>query len=279
MLSFTKISTWKECGKKFQYKYLDKVYIDCPPEKQNTFDRGTLIHALIAKYLTYAKTLSDVTNMPLEDNYQEAKTRACLAYQSLPVTSKGAGFNRTVGRDCYPELTEEVACNILTVIQEEVLNGWRIYGIELKDFASFNNFYSIFDCVLYYDKGNTRTYKIIDWKTGSKPHAPITGADDQLAYYAVQLANRVASETRDKTVTIQAQYVTILNKSFKVHCGSVLEIPKSFMMLASSDIGAMQNLDNDTPELRATLVKNTSNPFCRWCEYAEICKADRDTNT
>ena len=276
MLSYTKISTFNECGRKFKYKYLDKYEIPASAEKQNTFDRGTLVHSLIAKYLEYAQSLDCLTLDTMKDTYEDAKARAVVAYNMLPTSTKGEGFNRKPGRDCYPELTEEIAVNILTTIQEEVLNGWKIYGIEMKDFAKFNNFYSIFDCVLYYETNTTVTFKVVDWKTGSKPHAPISDASDQLSFYAAQLVNKISADHRDKKVEIQAQYVTIINKTFKVVCGAPLVIPQSFMMLALSDINELQKLDIDTDELRAECKKNLSNPYCRWCEYAQICKADND---
>lgn len=276
MLSYTKISTFNECGRKFKYKYLDKYEIPMSAEKQNTFDRGTFIHNLIAKYLDYAQSLDCLVLDVMKDTYEDAKARAILAYTMLPPKTVGEGFNRKPGKDCYPELTEEIAINILTTIQEEVLNGWKIYGIEMKDFARFNNFYSIFDCVLYYETKSTITFKVVDWKTGNKPHAPISDASDQLSFYAAQLVNKIAPEHRDKKVEIQAQYVTILNKTFRVVCGAPLVIPQSFMMLALSDINDLQRLDVDTDELRAECKKNLSNPYCRWCEYAQICKTDND---
>lgn len=87
MLSYTKISTFNECGRKFKYKYLDKYEIPMSAEKQNTFDRGTFVHNLIAKYLGYAQSLDCLVLDVMKDTYEDAKARAILAYNILPPTT------------------------------------------------------------------------------------------------------------------------------------------------------------------------------------------------
>ncbi|MCQ2957537.1 MAG: PD-(D/E)XK nuclease family protein [Candidatus Gastranaerophilales bacterium] len=136
------LKDWKTCKNKYYFKYIKKIYI---PQKEDTFELGKKVHALISYYLN--------------------------------------GFDMSLMEKSVNDEILEHYHSILKhpfLKQKHFLSEWG-FNVNVKD--TDNLFVGRIDAIFYDEKNNK--YSIADWKTGMKiSQNPIIEPQAQIYLYA-----------------------------------------------------------------------------------------------
>ena len=167
--SASRLATFEQCNRKFQYKYIDKIQV--PFEPSVALTRGGIIHSLLENH----------GKMTLKESVQQLKED--------PQIAKSPFYTKEVVRDCLKVFKSFIETDIAKEIFDELELGTELHlGLDGKlnpcEYLSKDVlFRGMIDRVTV--NRTTNVVRIIDWKTGKdKSTGTYKQAPDQLMHYA-----------------------------------------------------------------------------------------------
>ena len=232
--SWSKISTWKQCPKKFWFKYVIKEPITVEP--QFHFDFGKLVHLLFE----YER---DINALKTSNDWKEIIQHKLLKAEDIKnALSVYDDFIKLGSKiTSYPRLFAELPLGITENMKfckyddpDAILRGYLDDARYIEDK----------DIVL-----------ITDWKTGKVPHKIKWG---QLLYYGIALFDKTPAD------------IIILNYVYLQAPGGPKIVSKKITRdglpkYKQALLTNIQMIEED-----ASFNKEET-PLCDWCEYQDIC--------
>ena len=233
--SWSKISVWKQCPKKFWFKYIIKQPVSMEP--QFHFDFGKLVHLIFEherniKDIKETRDWSEIIEHKLLD---KKDIKAAFAVYDNFINKKSV---ITTSPRLFAELPLGITENMRFVQYDDpnaILHGY------LDDAR--------------YIEGKEDVVLISDWKTGKVPEKIKWG---QLLYYGIALFDKTPVDT------IILNYVYLqapdgpLIKSKKITRDNLPRYKKALLT-------NVQMIEDDET------FKKEESALCDWCEYQNVC--------
>jgi len=247
--SHSRLSSFEDCPRKFQYRYVLKVPVDS--EGIEAFV-GKRVHEVLERLYSFTdRGLVPSLNRVLERYRIWWEERFDAARIRIVRTENDARYYRELGeqclsnyyRRCYPFDSDETLA-----IEERVLFA--------LDDAKQYRIQGFVDRVV---RGRDGALEIHDYKTGQRiPSQARLDADRQLALYQMGLADKYAN---GGPVRLVWHYLA----GNQVRTSS--RTPEQLDALRQETIGLIDRIRVETR------YEPKTGPLCRWCEYNDICPA------
>jgi len=242
--SFSKIDSWQQCPKKFEYNYIIKPEMEYVPSP--VLEKGVLTHAI----LEFA-TINKLHKFEMNDEFKALKTKDAelIITQTLNYIENSADYKWIK------------AIKGLKITEQEMFLGNKLQPVENLEDALIRGF---IDLLIYDEK--TNSCFIFDWKTGGKSKENLLKwpkPKDQLELYAIW-ANKLFGVKFIETAFVYVEQNHMAKYTFNEN-----EIP--FLIKKFED--KIENIETDK-----TFSKNLTQ-LCAWCDFKELClgiDAERD---
>lgn len=234
--SFSKMDSWQQCPKKFEYNYIIK-----PPRVEvpnPILEKGTLFHGL----LEYA-TIDKLHEFEMEDEFKALTTK-----DAEKIINQAFNFIET--SNDYKWIK---AIKGLKITEQEMFLGNKLQPVEHLEDALIRGFIDL----LIYDEKTNSCY-IFDWKTGGKSKENLLKwpkPKDQLELYAIW-ANQVFDVKFIETAFVYVEQNHMAKYTFNEH--EITYLIKKFE-------DKIDNIENDK-----NFPKNLTQ-LCAWCDFKELC--------
>jgi len=231
-MSPSKLKTYNECKKKYQFKYVDYLRgIYNVNSNTDALQYGSYVHKIF-ELGTELETLEELQNLAgdLRPNYKFSSIKE---------------KNLSLILENFFEFNKKL---------EETISNEMIFKIDVTDDYSING---IIDRVI---KGKSGNYLVIDYKTSRRP-TPKTElfTDPQMLMYAYAVAKQFKVPIDKVTV---AHYYPHLDKLVSVCYGRAQ---------VSVFLRGLKNKIWEIRKKRKTDLKASQNQWCNWCQYKDLC--------
>jgi len=231
-MSPSKLKTYNECKKKYQFKYVDYLRgIYNVNSNTDALQYGSYVHKIF-ELGTELETLEELENLAgdLRPNYKFSSIKE---------------KNLSLILENFFEFNKKL---------EETISNEMIFKIDVTDDYSING---IIDRVI---KGKSGNYLVIDYKTSRRP-TPKTElfTDPQMLMYAYAVAKQFKVPIDKVTV---AHYYPHLDKLVSVCYGRAQ---------VSVFLRGLKNKIWEIRKKRKTDLKASQNQWCNWCQYKDLC--------
>lgn len=234
--SFSKMDSWKQCPKKYEYNYIIKPEMEYVPSP--VLEKGILTHAV----LEFA-TIDKLDEFTLDDEFKALSTKEAekIISQALTFTDSSTIYKRIK------------SLKGLKVTEQEMFLGDKLQPVEKLEDALIRGFIDL----LIYDEKKNICY-IYDWKTGGKSKEALKKwpkPKDQLELYAIW-ANQVFG-----VKFIEAAFVYVEHDHIAKYTFNENEIPS----LIEKFNNKINKIEEDTK------FKKNLTQLCAWCDFKELC--------
>ena len=230
--SYSKMSCWNSCAKKFYFQYIAKVKVDKP---QIHLQRGKLVHGLIEAIIKNSVKDYNIKQFNLEKEDIDRSINIVKSFCSTP------NF-RSIAKQTYYKFTEH----------EFLLNNSLNPTFDKKS-ALLKGFIDLI-CV----KDND-ILKIFDWKTGGKSIANISAFP--LSEYQFEVYALYALQKYEMKNCI-CYYGYVEHDHFVEFSFDANDIER----IKSKVFDNINSIETDTE------FKKTINKLCDYCDFKELCK-------
>jgi CRISPR/Cas system-associated exonuclease Cas4 (RecB family) len=181
--SFSKITTFIECQKKFDFSYVNKITIDREYIDPSYFIKGRFLHSYIANRLKGGDGL-DIGSYNIDEN--EKMNLVDIAENTLIHE--------------YVNFTYDFDCNL---IEKQIFLGSKLEPVKIKKEAAFVGY---IDYIAFKEDLGI----IIDWKTGKYNKNPNFS---QLELYAIWLFQHQVKLTEIDLIFFYVEHNALVNKT------------------------------------------------------------------
>ena len=231
-MSPSKLKTYKECKKKYQFKYVEYLQgIYNVNSNTDALQYGSYVHKIF-ELGTELETLEELQNLAgeLRPNYQFSSIKE----KNLDVILENFfKFNKQL---------------------EETVSNEMVFKVDITDDYSING---IIDRVI---KGKSGSYLVIDYKTSRRP-TPKSElfTDPQMLMYAYAISKEF-NVPIDKIAV--AHYYPHLDKLVSVRYGRAQ---------VSVFLRELKNKIWEIRKTKKEQLKASQNQWCNWCQYKDLC--------
>ena len=231
-MSPSKLKTYKECKKKYQFKYVEYLQgIYNVNSNTDALQYGSYVHKIF-ELGTELETLEELQNLAgeLRPNYQFSSIKE----KNLDVILENFfKFNKQL---------------------EETVSNEMVFKVDITDDYSING---IIDRVI---KGKSGGYLVIDYKTSRRP-TPKSElfTDPQMLMYAYAISKEF-NVPIDKIAV--AHYYPPLDKLVSVRYGRAQ---------VSVFLRELKNKIWEIRKTKKEQLKPSQNQWCNWCQYKDLC--------
>jgi CRISPR/Cas system-associated exonuclease Cas4 (RecB family) len=231
-MSPSKLKTYKECKKKYQFKYVEYLQgIYNVNSNTDALQYGSYVHKIF-ELGTELETLEELQNLAgeLRPNYQFSSIKEKNLGLILENFFK---FNKQL---------------------EETVSNEMVFKVDITDDYSING---IIDRVI---KGKSGGYLVIDYKTSRRP-TPKSElfTDPQMLMYAYAISKEF-NVPIDKIAV--AHYYPHLDKLVSVRYGRAQ---------VSVFLRELKNKIWEIRKTKKEQLKASQNQWCNWCQYKDLC--------
>lgn len=246
--SFSKISTWFSCPRRFKYNYIDKIKTEWV--RSIPLERGTLIHLIfeLERDIPAIKAHKDFKEIKQRGILDGPAIKGCFEVYDNFVKSK-AGQSLMSKKRLFAEMPLGLSHD-LEIMEYNPSDKEGIDNLFLRGYID--------SAVISEGKeGKDDTLIVIDWKSG-KYKTKDQQEWDQLLYYAIGLFSKMPFNK----IILAYAYVEHDKMNLKEVYRSDIEKYKAALY------NNVNKIESDT-----VFEKNES-ALCNWCDYQNHCDND-----
>ena len=236
--SFSKISTWEQCPRKFKYQYINKLPVERTP--QIHLDRGKFIHLLLEHD-------GDLEKLKKTKDWKEIKEHGLMSKDAI----KDSYWTYLKFKESY---TGKSILKRKSLLKEFPLGLNE--NLEIIEYDSKDVVLRGYIDAMYVDE-KTDTLIVVDWKTGKVPEKQ---SYKQLLFYSLGIFSKMPEEY-DKILLVYA-YIDhqVINKQVLYR--------KDLERYKKALYDNIEKIESDTE-----FVKEESG-LCQFCDYFLVCQED-----